>query len=46
MKECRRIFLQYKVFTITFDQFNPSLLNESINFFQKKKKIILLTPKI
>jgi len=27
------------IFTVTFDQFNASLLNKSINFF--KKKIIL-----
>ncbi len=24
------------VFTVTFDQFNDSLLNKSINFFKKK----------
>ncbi len=28
------------VFTVTFDKFNASLLNKSINFFQKK---IILT---
>ncbi len=26
------------VFTVTFDQFNASLLNKSINFLKKKKK--------
>ncbi len=26
------------VFTVTFDEFNASLLIESINFFQKEKK--------
>jgi len=30
------------VFTVTFDSFNASLLNKSINFFQRNK--ILLTP--
>ncbi len=25
------------VFTVTFDQFNASLLNKSINFFPKEK---------
>ncbi len=24
------------VFTVTFDQFNASLMNKSINFFEKK----------
>ncbi len=34
------------VFTITFDQFNASLLNKSINFFQtnQQQQTILLTP--
>ncbi len=27
------------VFTVTFDQFNASLLNKSINFFPKKKSL-------
>ncbi len=34
------------VFTVTFDQFNASLMNKSINVFKKikKNKKILLTP--
>jgi len=35
-----RKHLFYSVFTVTFVQFNVSLLNKSINFFYK----ILLTP--
>ncbi len=31
------IFYNINVFTVTFDQFNASLLNKSINFSQKKK---------
>jgi len=33
-------------FTVSFDQFNASLLNKSIHFFQKtkNKKTFLLTP--
>ncbi len=31
------------VFFVTYDQFNASLLIESINFFTKKKKKSLLT---
>ncbi len=34
------------VFTVTFIQFNASLLNKSINVFQKKKKEVKLTPNI
>ncbi len=30
-KKCNNV----KVFTLTFDQFNASLLNKSINLFQK-----------
>ncbi len=33
-----------KVFTVTFDQFNASLLNKCINFFQNGKQKTLLTP--
>ncbi len=31
------------VFTVTFDQFNASLLNKSINLFEKKKFVVKKT---
>ncbi len=34
-----KIFCNFiNVFIVTFDQFNPFLLNESINFFQKSNR--------
>ncbi len=33
------LFMQ--VFIITFDQFNASMLDKSINFFPKRKKILM-----
>ncbi len=45
MENKNSIYLKYncfcsnvKVFAVSFDQFNASLLNKSINLFLKKKK--------